>query len=173
LNWSRQSLTDLYEQAKHETRPGPFTTHLERYVRYRLETAGRQISYDITQINHPWWKKEEETTGIYDTKRDVDFDMGNPLWKRGVMPFDFYRAHGYEYVITTSDDYELYLSPPASINFPSIHAFYSDLFVKGVLVKEFVPKPWSRPGPLVKIFKLNDRSALSNDCRQCPNRTSY
>jgi 4-amino-4-deoxy-L-arabinose transferase-like glycosyltransferase len=157
LNWSRQSLAELYEQANRETTPGPFTTHLERYIRYQLETVGG-VTYDITQIHHAWWKGQEEMAGdtAAVTARDIDF--GNPLWKRGVMPLAFYQANSYRYIITTSEDYELYLNGPRRATFPFTHAFYRDLFDQATLVKEFHPDPWHRPGPVVKIFRLDSQS---------------
>ncbi len=153
LQWSSQNLADLTEQAKRETRPGPFTTHLERYFRYRLE-AVNGTTYNITPINHAWWRDREERGGVHAAVTNRDLDFGNPIWKRGVMPYDYYRAKKYRYVITTSTDYEQYLEGPKKASFPSFHSFYRDLFAKGTLIKEFRPNPWNQPGPIVKIFKL-------------------
>jgi 4-amino-4-deoxy-L-arabinose transferase-like glycosyltransferase len=154
LRPSMENLTRLYQEATRETRPGPFTTHLERYVYYQLQAVGG-VSYDITDINHAWWQKAESAPGIVEEMTDVDRDMGNPLWKRGVMPFEFYRTNHYQYVITISDDYTRYESESRKAAFPSFHAFYRELFAKGTMVKEFHPDPWKRRGPVVKIFALS------------------
>ena len=153
LNNNRENLVELYQRAKQQTRPGPFTTHLERYVRYQLATVSG-ITYDITQIHHAWWKKKEEMQGSYTAVTDRDLDFGNPMRKRGVMPLEYYRSHGYEFFITTSEDYETYLEEPRKTNFPSTSTFYRDIFKKGVLVKEFRADRWYERGPVVKIFKL-------------------
>lgn len=153
LNWSVERLRELYEKAKKETRPGPFTTHLERYFHYQMEAAGG-VTYDILQINHAWWKEKEEVSQANTIISDRDLDFGNPIWGWGVMSFDFYRSSGYQYIITTSEDYAIYMQEPRKSNFPSTYAFYRDLFEKGIMVKEFRPEPWNHSGPVVKIFKI-------------------
>ena len=98
------------------------------------------------------WEEKEETEGIYDAETDLDF--GNPIWKRGVMPLEFYASNGYEYVITASEDYNRYLEGSSRYSFPSTHAFYRDLFDRGILVKGFGPDVRGGRGPVIKVFKL-------------------
>ena len=153
LNNSRENLQALYDKAKQETRPGAFTTHLEQYFRYQLETV-KPHTYDLTQIHQAWWSREELSAGVTDADSDFDADFGNPVYERGVMPLSYYRENGFEYIVTTSSDYNTFLYGKRKESFPSVNAFYRELFAEAELVRQFVPQKGWRRGPLVKIFSL-------------------
>lgn len=153
LNMSRENLQHFYKLSMSEAEVGAFTTHLEKFYRYSLE-AVQEPSYDLTEIYHPWWLASEIGSGTLRLDTEKDLDMGNPLKARGVMPYDFYRVQGFEYVVTDRKTYESYLQEPRKTRFPSMYGFYRDLIERGVLVKEFTPDEWSRRGPIVQIFRL-------------------
>jgi len=154
LKMNRENLNRLYEKAKHLSVKGSFTSNLERYYHYRLEVVGG-ITYNLTQISHAWWRKKEDPKLASDPhQRFVDLDHGNPVVERGVNSFDQYLAEGFQYVVTTSGDYEPYLTGLRAKSFPTTHGFYVDLMNRGVLVKEFIPDAWNHSGPTVKIFRF-------------------
>jgi len=158
VQWSRENLQELYRVAKKEAGVGPFTTHLEIYYQYRLG-AVQGITYDITEISHPWWLPEERSSGVTRLELEKDRDTGNPLKARGVMPLDYYQQNGFEYVITHSSAYAGYWNETKRVRFPSISRFYRELFENATLVKEFKPHVWHRPGPEVQIFRIrHDRA---------------
>lgn len=165
LQISKRNLQQFYDLAKQEAGVGAFTTHLERYYRYRVETV-REPAFDITEIYHPWWLRSESVGGVQRLVTEKDRDMGNPLKPRGVMSFDFYKNHGFEYVVTQSTAYETYFKEPKGTQFPSMQEFYRDLLTRGELVKEFTPGPWSSGGPTVKIFRINTSLASSQSQSQ-------
>jgi hypothetical protein len=153
LSNSRENLQAMYDEAKQETRPGAFTTHLEKYFRYQLETA-KEHTYDLTQIHQAWWSRQELSSEVSEADSEFDLDFGNPVYERGVMPLDYYRENGYEFVVTTSSDYNTYLYGKRKDSFPSVRAFYEELFAEAELVVEFNrDEGWSR-GPVVRIFAL-------------------
>ena len=161
LQISKTNLQRYYDLAKEEAGVGPFTTHLERYYRYRVE-AVQEPAYDITEIHHPWWLSHEASTGASRLVTEKDRDMGNPLKPRGVMSFDYYQDQGFEYVVTQSTKYERYFSQAKRKQFPSMYRFYRDLLARGELVKEITPARWSRRGPTVKIFRINTSMASNH-----------
>ncbi len=161
LNMSRENLEHFYKLSMNEAEIGAFTTHLEKFYRYSLE-AVHEPTYDLTEIYHPWWLVSEIGSGTMRLDSEKDLDMGNPLKPRGVMPFDYYRAQGFEYVVTDKKTYESYLQEPKKTRFPSMYRFYRDLIQRGVLVKEFAPDDWSRRGPIVQIFRIRTLT-VSND----------
>jgi len=83
--------------------------------------------------------------------------MGNPLKRVGVNSLSYYVIKGYQYAVVQSDWYEPYfkIGSRQSVNFPSFHQFYHELFERGELIKEFSPEQGNRPGPVVKIFKIS------------------
>jgi len=161
LQISKANLQKFYDLAKEEAGVGPFTTHLERYYRYRVE-AVQEPAYDITEIYHPWWLTNEDSAGAKRLETDKDRDMGNPLKPRGVMTFDYYQDHGFEYVVTQRTAYESYFTETKRTQFPSMYRFYRDLMARGELVKEITPDRWSRGGPTVKIFRINTSLASNH-----------
>ena len=155
LQWSRKRLEKIYQLAKKEATVGPFTTHLVRAYRHRLEVA-QDPAYDITEIHHPWWLVEEAGEGVRRLETEKDRDMGNPLKLRGVMPFEYYQQQGFEYIVTHNKAYRRYFERDGQKNFPSINRFYQDLFQKGELIKEFNPDSWWRSGPIVRIYRVRN-----------------
>ena len=153
LQLSSKNLNALYQLARNEGRVGAFTTHLETKYRYRL-AAVREPSYDILEINHPWWLPKEVRSGINKLETEKDLDMSNPLKMRGVMPLAYYYNQGFEYVITHSDKYAKYLKEPKRSQFPSFAQFYQDLKEQAELVKKIEPDPLLRSGPTVEIYYI-------------------
>lgn len=158
LQMSKKNLERFYQAALKEDNKGPFTAHLKDYYKYQIDAIhGR--TYDITKIEHPWWEEKEEEASEKTYTSEYDRDMGNPLKKRGVMPLGYYVENDYEYVITNSRAYDMYAAQAKKANFPSFADFYASLEEKCQLVKNFDSNPVNRPGPDVKIYKLQKRSS--------------
>lgn len=158
LSNSRENLEKLYERATQKSGAGGFTTHLEPYFRYQLEAVGAH-TYDLTQIHHAWWNRKEPTTGVATAETEFDIDFGNPVYERGVMPLEYYRENGYEYVVTTSGDYNKFLYGYRKDTFPSVRKFYEQLFAQATPIMEIAPEDELRRGPVVKIFRLDPLNA--------------
>ncbi|MFQ5561230.1 MAG: glycosyltransferase family 39 protein [Nitrospinota bacterium] len=144
------------EKAKKADRRGQFTAHYGKYLEYQLEAAKKSVTYDISEIRHPWWRETETVQGVGELTTDYDKDMANPLRPVGVNPYQFYVDNDYRYAIVHSKEYGRYMRPGSlkAKKFPSFFKFYTELFAKGNLVKEFSPRNGNRPGPVVKVFKF-------------------
>lgn len=152
LSPDKRYYEELLSRARNSEK-GQFTSHADKLYSYCLK-ALPDITYDITYIRFPWWQEREKEPGVYFANSDRDKDLGNPLKPVGVMPYDFYKANGYEYAIVSSDGYGAFLreNSKRAKNFPSFHRFYKTLFERGALVKEFQ----GERGPTIRIYKLND-----------------
>lgn len=74
-----------------------------------------------------------------------------------VPALDTLRAHGFEWAMVSSEATDVWLtrpSPPDS----SGGAFYRALEASGPPVAEFVPEPWTRRGPTIRIYRLKTGS---------------
>jgi 4-amino-4-deoxy-L-arabinose transferase-like glycosyltransferase len=153
---NEQSLQSEILKAAQADQQGQFTAHYDTYLEYQLQAAEQAISYDISEIRRPWWRKQEVQEGRYELSSDYDKDMGNPIRPVGVNSYAHYVHDGYKYAIVHSFAYDSYFKPDSkkAKNFPSFKKFYSDLFEHGKLVHEFSPLSDNRPGPLVQIFQL-------------------
>jgi 4-amino-4-deoxy-L-arabinose transferase-like glycosyltransferase len=136
---------------------GQFTAHYDKYLHYQILAAERSVVYDIDEVRLPWWRSKFIQEGKHELVSDYDADMANPLKKVGVHPLLYYIENGYQYAVVHSDWYGPYFKTGSqqSINFPSFHQFYHELFERGELIKEFTPEDGNRPGPVVKIFKIS------------------
>lgn len=153
LQMSRDNLERLYDSAKREDPTGQFTRGLEEYYQYQM-TAVKGVSYDIIEIRHPWWQEKETQEGVYYATSEFDKDMGNPIRPVGVMPLPYYVEEGYEYLVTSSIKYNAYSKGPNRTGFPSFARFYQDLNERATLIKEFNPETDNRPGPVIRVFRL-------------------
>ncbi len=135
---------------------GQFTAHYDDYLVYQLQAANKQTTYHIDEMRFPWWQENEVADGVHELNSDFDKDMGNPLKLVGVHEYQFYQKAGYIYAVVNSNRYKAFLSPDSKLskNFPSFHRFYSELFAKGKLIKEFIPVQGRINGPVVKIFQM-------------------
>lgn len=108
--------------------------HESTFYHYLLETV-HDPSYNLVRMTH---------------------DHSSPY--TDLQTLDFYRAKGIQYVIIISSVYRAYLSS----NYPHLtkaskyRSFYASLGKKSVLLKEFPSSP-DRPGPTIKIYKLNGK----------------
>ncbi len=134
-----------------------FTVHADKYYSYQMKALGEK-TYDITYINFPWWKKKEDRPGVYYISSPADLDMANPLKPIGVMPYEYYKRHGYRYVIVSSAIYKKFVgdNPEVKKDFPSFYRFYNGLFRNGELIKEFRPDRGRVRGPVIKIFRIDE-----------------
>jgi 4-amino-4-deoxy-L-arabinose transferase-like glycosyltransferase len=150
----RRYYMTLLESAE-KTEPGQFTVHARTAYNYAIK-ALPEITYDISYIRFPWWLKKEKRKGLHRADSAYDRDMANPLKPVGVMPYEYYKENGFEYVVVTSRKFPQFLKKNSkpSQNFPSFYRFYSELFRKGRLVKEFSPSKLRLRGYEVKIFKI-------------------
>jgi hypothetical protein len=158
LNTSEAQLIVSIKKAHGADPKGQFTAHFGKYLEYQLEAAKdkKLIKYEISEIRLPWWQERENDLGVYELNSEFDRDMGNPLRSAGVNQYEYYVKNNYQYVIVQSNEYGSFLNPESklSINFPSFHSFYSQLFKNGTLIKEFAPKRGRTQGPVVKIFQI-------------------
>jgi hypothetical protein len=67
---------------------------------------------------------------------------------------DWLRAHGYQYAIVSSHVTQRYYSEGFTEHLMRSTPFYRDLDSLAVLVKTFEPRPWKRPGPTLKIYRI-------------------
>ncbi len=154
LNQNTKNLQEYIRKSR-QIEKTQFTTHLEKYYSYQIQ-ALPDITYDIREIRHTWWRNKEISDGESEAITEYDKDMANPIKKVGVNEYGFYKKNGYEYVVTSSDIYVAYRKPfsEKSINFPSYKRFYDNLFSQAEVVKEFNHKELGVPGPTVVIFRL-------------------
>ncbi len=153
LNMNKDNLETFYESAK-QFGEGQFTKHLQKYYYYQIQ-ALPDITYNVKEIRHPWWRTKEAKGGETTAITEYDKDMANPIKSIGVNDYDFYVENGYEYVITSSETYNIYLNDNIrSRNFPSYKRLYDNIFSKGKLIKEFAPEELNVPGPVIKIIKV-------------------
>ena len=163
LRQSEKSIRDtmsetqyLLRQAGTEGQEGSFTKHYSKYLEYQMLAARDLISYDLREIRWPWWREDDDIEGIHLLTSDTDRDMGNHLRPVGVENLSYYVENGFGYVIVHSTMYEKFINETSvAERFPHFKAFYRELFVRGTLVKEFLPDgEYKRPGPAIKIFRL-------------------
>lgn len=149
------SIKRILNRAQTADPKGQFTAHYYEYLQYQLSAAHGSISYDIFEIRQPWWRQEELKEGVHELDTELDRDMGNPLKLVGVENYEFYVKNGFDYIVVYSDKYEVFLDSGSNRfrDFPSFRLFYSELFQKGKLVKEFSPEAGKCQGPTVKIFQ--------------------
>jgi len=131
--------------------PGPFTTHAGTYYEH-LARYQRGIAYDLTEINHPWWRSESEGDGAQRMTDAADAEMGNPVKKRGVDPLDTYLAAGIRYVVLNEERSDLYLNTDRGDRYPEFRRFYRDVMRRGRVIAEFDPMNGDRPGPRVTVY---------------------
>jgi len=142
----------ILERAR-KTENSQFTFHAQAFYKLSLEALPK-ISYDITCIRNPWWQQREHKTGVHFALTVYDVDMANPLKPSGIMSYEYYKKNGYQYAITSSEKYlNFQEGSQRAKNFPSLYKFYKELFEQGVLIKEF--RPEERPGPIIKIFRID------------------
>ncbi|MBC8184786.1 glycosyltransferase family 39 protein [candidate division KSB1 bacterium] len=137
---------------------GQFTAHYDTYLKYQILASQKaSVTYHIKEIRFPWWHSQEVQAGEHVLDSEHDRDMGNPLKKVGVNPLSYYIDNGYEYAIVHSYRYGAYFKDGSrkAEKFPSFARFYHELFERGDLIKEFSPENDNRPGPVVKVFKIN------------------
>ncbi|MBN1593088.1 MAG: glycosyltransferase family 39 protein [Candidatus Coatesbacteria bacterium] len=98
---------------------------------------GAKVAYETYSVNL-------DATSEY-------FELFGPtmLAARGSLR-EFYNA-GFEYLVVTSSIYDRFLAQPD--RYPCEASFYSTLFEKGYLVKEFKPSDLNR-GPTVRIYRI-------------------
>lgn len=150
LRNSRQNLERMRAVAQ-ALGPGPFTTHAGTYYEH-LAHYQRGITYDLTEISHPWWLPASEGEGAQRLTDRADADMGNPVKKRGVDPLDTYLAEGVRYVVLNDARSDLYLDTPRGDRYPEFRSFYRDVMRRGRVIAEFDPMNGDRPGPRVTVY---------------------
>lgn len=154
LKMSRAKVEELYLRSLSLERKGAFGHRLPDYYKYQLEAAD-STGYHLEILRRVWWSNkgqpDDDNLRLLTTAREVDY--GNPAEKWGVMPLDYYVRQGYEYMVTTSDQFAVYLRRPERLNRPGFGEFYRDLFETGELVYDLKPDPWKRPGPEVRIYR--------------------
>lgn len=137
---------------------GQFTAHYDRYLEYQLKAVRNYefVSYQISEIRFPWWKQKEEKPGIHQLDSEFDKDMGNPLKPVGVYSYDYYIQNGYHYAVVHSELYRSFVRKDSNLSkrFPSFGKFYTKLFAKGLLIKEFKPEKLKSRGPVVRIYQM-------------------
>jgi len=158
LRKSRKNLKELYARALKADRSGAFTAQLAKYYKYQMDSVSGP-TYDLEVIKRPWWKKENQrgNGSIYFLDSREDKDFGNPVEKWGVMPFDYYLQQNYEYVVTTSDQFGVYIKHPDRMESSPFGRFYKALFECAELVWKIEPHPRKRPGPEVRVYRLPRR----------------
>ena len=154
LRMNKNNIEEYYERSKN-VNPSQFTAHLEKYYYYQMK-GEYEITYDIKEIRHIWWRnKDISNKDVYATT-EYDKDMANPVKKVGVNDLELYIKDGYKYVVTSSYAYGTYMkqNKEKCVNFPSYKKFYDDLFSKGEIIKEFNAEQLGLPGPTIMIIKL-------------------
>jgi hypothetical protein len=71
-----------------------------------------------------------------------------------VRSIEHFREQGYEYVMINTSIAERYLHGRMMEECPAAACFYASLDTAAVLIKEFAPEPWRRPGPTIRIYSL-------------------
>jgi len=71
-----------------------------------------------------------------------------------VRPVEWFRENGYRYAIVSSIVTERYYDEGFSERFVKSTPFYRDLDSLAVLVKTFEPRPWTKPGPTLKVYQI-------------------
>lgn len=138
-------------KAADKAEPGPFTTHADTYYRYLLQYQ-QGIAYDLTEINHLWWRSGSGGQGAQVYEGDRDADMGNPLKPRGVDDLDAYLERGVRYAVLNGLKLKAYVGTPLGERFPEFVSFYRAVQARGELVAEFDPDDGNHPGPQVWVY---------------------
>lgn len=140
-----------------EDSSGQFTSHYEKYLKYKRMAARDNITYDITEFRLPWWREYFLMDGAFHLTTEYDMDMGNPLRLHGVHSYDYYVENGYEYAVVNASRLEVY--EKNEDKYPYFVKFYRELFRRAVLIKEFSPLEGERrPGPPIRIYQINKPS---------------
>ena len=71
-----------------------------------------------------------------------------------VKPIEWFRLDGYQYAITSSFITERYYDESFTERLMKSSPFYGSLDSLAAVVKVFQPKPWTRPGPTIKVYKI-------------------
>jgi len=71
-----------------------------------------------------------------------------------VKPIEWFRRDGYQYAITSSFITERYYDESFTERLMKSSPFYGSLDSLAAVVKVFQPKPWTRPGPTIKVYKI-------------------
>ena len=85
----------------------------------------------------------------------ITYDLTSTELGRKARAIDYYRSHGYEYVITSSDITWVASNERWAKKYPEAASFYHSLDRELKLIKQFDPG-LTRSGPTIKIYKLND-----------------
>jgi 4-amino-4-deoxy-L-arabinose transferase-like glycosyltransferase len=130
-----------------------FTRHLGDYYRFRILAAREDPGprYDILRFYHPWWLREEPSSGETRYTTGQDRRMGNPVLLRGVGSLDDYLRRGYGIVVVPVSAYDKYLHEPFASRFPSFSRFYRDMEEKMELWQEFSDP--ACPEVVIRIFR--------------------
>ncbi|WDP90770.1 MAG: glycosyltransferase family 39 protein [Desulfobacter sp.] len=158
LYQSERQLEPKLKQAAQADPKGQFTAHYDKYIEYQIKAVQNNelVKYQIDEIRIPWWKQKEEKPGVHLLDSEFDKDMGNPLRPVGVYSYDYYIQNGYGYAIVHSKMYGSFVRSESDLSkrFPSFNKFYTCLFEKGLLIKEFKPEKGKSRGPIVRIYQL-------------------
>ncbi|MDA3917539.1 MAG: glycosyltransferase family 39 protein [Deltaproteobacteria bacterium] len=135
---------------------GQFTTHYDTYLKYQLLASKKGLSFYFEEIRFPWWRSSYTKLEISVMNTEYDKDMANPVRPVGVNNYDYYVNNNFNYAVVVSSRYKRFFDPKRSVKkkFPIFHEFYSELFKRGELIKEFIPLKGESNGPVVKIFKI-------------------
>ena len=69
-------------------------------------------------------------------------------------PVDWFGRNGYNYAMVSSIVTERYYDESFSERLAASTPFYRDLDSLGVLLETFEPRPWTRPGPTLKVYRI-------------------
>lgn len=131
-----------------ENRPTSTQEVYGQYAHYQLAALDRYTgpTYDITYIQHEWWKSDEGAP-------DIDVYPVWGLFKGRVFSLDELRAQGFQYAVVSSLKYAQYLCEEGKEKWPSYYELYSSLEEQCRLVKIFAPGP-GISGPVIKLYDL-------------------
>jgi 4-amino-4-deoxy-L-arabinose transferase-like glycosyltransferase len=147
--------------AANEADGSAFAVHRNVYLDLQEKAAARHHgrTYDVLVLDPPWWVSAERDEGSYDDTAH-DRDMGDPSAHRIPFTLDEYRGLGYVYVVTTSKTFNQYTREPFRSRWPSLAAFYDELFeLEPIYVLEADSR---RPGPEVRIYSLQSAGGRSS-----------
>jgi 4-amino-4-deoxy-L-arabinose transferase-like glycosyltransferase len=122
-----------------------------RYDYYISQKDTRTFCKEWVEKNIPYGTKMAQdwyTGEISDKQYQITKEMSI-----SEKPLQYYQENGFQYMLVSSWLYNRYYR--SSAKYPDRVAFYDTLFVRGELIKEFLQDQRNKPGPTIRIYKIN------------------
>lgn len=148
LPYNKKRLEKFLALAKQEDKCGAFTARLEEYYGYQIQDI-QDPSYYIIEIDYPWWIKRGSSNPDDYTTFEAR-DMGNPLRKRWVESYNYYKNLGVDYAILIDSSLNRYGSETSKDLFPTFYKLFNEIKTKTQLIKTFSGKR----GPKIYIYEI-------------------